>query len=195
MEKIIRQSELTTAKSVARRAASKWSLVEAEDLEQSLILWLFENQATVERYQNDPEGPAKLLLAMRRKANQLCVKDQAERSGIPLDYYSKYSIGQIEKSLEAIFNKPSNPGATRVHPSTGEMLDSNEPFVEDKKAMMLDVETAFQSLDDDAQVILAMKYMKGFTYRDIALLLGISAPGARKRVRKHLRRIQSSLNG
>jgi RNA polymerase sigma factor (sigma-70 family) len=194
MENTITPSELITAKSIARRAASKWSLVEAEDLEQSLILWLYENRTTVQRYREDPEGPAKLFVALRRKANSLCVKDQAERSGTPLDFNAKYSLAQIERTIEAIFNLPSTRQAVRVHPATGEMLDEYQPFIDEAQAMMLDVHVAFTSLDDEAQAILAMKYLKGFTYRDIALLLGISAPGARKRIRKHLRKIQSLVN-
>lgn len=195
METVITASELTTARSVARRQASKWSLVEAEDLEQSLILWLYENRNAVERYRVDPEGPAKLLVALRRKANSICVKDQAERSGTPLDFNAKYSMQQIEKSLEAMFNLPRLTQSVRVHPSTGEMLSSQEPFIDDAKAMVLDVSSAFRKLEDEGQQILAMKYLKGFTYRDIALLLGISAPGSRKRVRKYLRKIQQILNG
>ena len=95
MDNTITESELSTARSVARKAASKWSLVEPEDLEQSLILWLYENKATVKRYQSDSEGPIKLLIALRRRANTICAKEQSERSGKALDSNAKYSIGQI----------------------------------------------------------------------------------------------------
>lgn len=194
MEQIITEAELTTARSVARKAASKWSLVEAEDLESSLVLWLFENKNTVARYQNDPEGPAKLLVALRRRANQLCVKDQVERSGTPLDYNASYSVQQIERALIAMFNEPSTSGS-RVHPSTGQLLDQREPFVDDVRALILDVRNCFINLEDNAQRLLMMKYRNNYTYRDIALVEGISAPGVRKRVRKLIRRIQSDLNG
>ena len=194
METIITEAELSTARAVARRAASKWSLVEKEDLESSLVLWLFENIKTVERYQKDSEGPAKLLVALRRRANQLCVKDQAERSGTPLDFNAKYSTQQIERALIGMFNMPSNSGA-RVHPSTGQLLDAHEPFVDDAKAMMIDVRSAFLKLEDDSQRLLMMKYQHTYTFRDIALVEGISAPGVRKRIRKLIRKMQQILNG
>ena len=194
METIITEAELSTARAVARRAASKWSLVEKEDLESSLVLWLFENIKTVERYQKDSEGPAKLLVALRRRANQLCVKDQAERSGTPLDFNAKYSTQQIERALIGMFNMPSNSGA-RVHPSTGQLLDAHEPFVDDAKAMMIDVRSAFLKLEEDSQRLLMMKYQHTYTFRDIALVEGISAPGVRKRIRKLIRKMQQILNG
>ena len=194
METIITEAELSTARAVARRAASKWSLVEKEDLESSLVLWLFENIKTVERYQRDSEGPAKLLVALRRRANQLCVKDQAERSGTPLDFNAKYSTQQIERALIGMFNMPSNSGA-RVHPSTGQLLDAHEPFVDDAKAMMIDVRSAFLKLEEDSQRLLMMKYQHTYTFRDIALVEGISAPGVRKRIRKLIRKMQQILNG
>jgi DNA-directed RNA polymerase specialized sigma24 family protein len=194
MENVISESELSTARAVARRAASKWSLVESEDLESSLVLWLFENTKTVQRYQEDPDGPVKLLVALRRRANQLCVKDQAERSGTPLDFNARYSTSQIEKSLVAMFNMPSTSGS-RVHPSTGQLLDPIEPFIEDAKAMVLDVRSAFIQLEDDSQRLLMMKYQHNYTFRDIALVEGISAPGVRKRIRKFIRRMQQTLNG
>jgi hypothetical protein len=186
MENVITEAELSTAKAVARKAASKWSLVESDDLESSLVLWLFENKATVLRYQDDPDGPIKLLVALRRRANQLCVKDQAERSGTPLDFNARYSTSQIERSLIAMFNMPSVSGA-RVHPSTGQPIDKFEPFVEDAKA--------FIRLEDDSQRLLMMKYQHNYTFRDIALVEGISAPGVRKRIRKFIRLMQQTLNG
>lgn len=194
MESIITESELSTARAVARRAASKWSLVEREDLESALVLWLFENVKTVQRYQKDSEGPAKLLVALRRRANQLCVKDQAERSGTPLDFNAKYSTQQIERALIAMFNTPSQSGA-KVHPSTGQMLDTNEPFVDDAKAMILDIRSSFLQLDAESQRLLMMKYRYTYTFRDIALVEGISAPGVRKRIRKLIRKMQQILNG
>lgn len=194
METCITDNELSTARAVARKAASKWSLVEAEDLESALVLWLFENHKTVARYQADPDGPAKLLVALRRKATQLCAKEQAERSGTPLDFNAKYSIAQIERALTAMFNMPSQSGM-RVHPSTGQMLDINEPFVEDAKAMISDVRKAFQNLADEEQRLLMLKYKMNYTYRDIALVDGISPPGVRKRVRRFIRKMQTELNG
>lgn len=194
MDNFITETELSTARSVARKAASKWSLVEAEDLESALVLWLFENQKTVARYQSDPEGPIKLLVALRRRATQICAKEQSERSGTPLDFNARYSLQQIERALITMFNAPSSSG-NRVHPSTGQMLDTHDSFVEDVRALVMDVGKAFQELEDNEQRLLLLKYKMNYTYRDMALVDGISAPGARKRVRRYIRKIQRMLNG
>lgn len=190
----ITEKEIVTAKAVARKAASKWPLVESEDLQSELILWLYENAAMVQRFQEDEEGPIKLLIALRRRANQICVREQVQRSGTQLDHYSKYSIDQIEKSLLALFNSPSTSG-TRVNPETGEMLGEVEDYVENKRTLMIDVRKSFLALDVDAQRLVVLKYAKEYTYRDMGVLEGMSAPGIRKRIRKSLRQIQQRLNG
>ena len=111
-----------------------------------------------------------------------------------MDFNAKYSTQQIERALIGMFNMPSNSGA-RVHPSTGQLLDAHEPFVDDAKAMMIDVRSAFLKLEEDSQRLLMMKYQHTYTFRDIALVEGISAPGVRKRIRKLIRKMQQILNG
>lgn len=184
--------ELTSIRYVAWKSASKWSLVEVDDLESELILWAYENRAAIIRYRSDSEGPAKLLVALRRRANQACVKEQAERSGMPLDYNMKYSIQQIENALVAMFNT-SNTHGSRVHPSSGMMIDRYDPFIDEAKTAVLDTRRAFDDLEPDLQKLLIMKYEKQYTFRDIAVLEGISAPGVRKRIRKALRKMQGFL--
>ena len=97
----ILQAEINIARNLAKRLSSKWSLVEFEDLEGVLILWLYENEKTVQRYRSEPDGVFKLITSMRRKANAFCTAEQQERSGTQLDSHSRYSIQQIERSLVA----------------------------------------------------------------------------------------------
>ena len=188
------KSELSTAYAVARQIAKRWSLVEEEDLNSVLVLWLYENAKYVERYRADTEGPIKLFIALRRRANQHAVAEQATRAGMPLDFNSRYSIQQVERSIVAMFNEPSVSG-NRVHPASGSLLDANDLYVENKKTMVLEVKEAFLKLDADTQRILMLKYEKEYTFRDIALVENMSAPGIRKRIRKALRKIQSVLDG
>lgn len=189
---ILREEE-NIARNIARRSAGKWSLVDAEDLESELILWLYENIETVIRYRNELDGQMKLITALRRKAHGFCMAEQQERSGSPLDSGSKYSTQQIERALVAMFNSTGS-NTRRVHPQTGELLDSYDPVLDDARTMVLDVKLAFGNLSVEHQKILIWKFEQEFTYRDIAMLEKISAPGARKRVKKAVKLIQIALN-
>jgi len=189
----ILQGEINVARNLARRLSSKWSLVDFQDLESLLVLWLYENQDTVIRYRSEVDGTLKLITALRRKANSFCTAEQQERSGTPLDYYSRYSIQQIERSLVAMFNSSFSQGL-KVDPNTGAPIYHWDPSLDDAKTAVLDVKLAFQKLDVDMQKVLIWKYEQEYTFRDIAMLDGVSAPGARKRVRKALRQIQMILD-
>jgi DNA-directed RNA polymerase specialized sigma24 family protein len=186
-------AEISIASNMASRFASKWSLVDKEDLKSVLVLWLYENAATVARYRSEPDGPIKLVTSMRRRAHAYCTSEQQERSGTPLDYNSRYSIEQIERCLIAMFNSGSGP-SVRVDPRSDTMIDKWDPSLDDARTAVLDVKLAFEKIEIDLQRILVLKYEQEFTYRDIAMLDQISAPGARKRVRKALRQIQTVLD-
>lgn len=190
----VTQAETNVARNLARRMAGKWSLVDAEDLESVLLLWLYENSATVAKYRQETDGTVKLITALRRKAQAYCTAEQQERSGTPLDFNAKYSLQQIERSLVAMFNLNTQNGI-RVNPLTDQPVDVWDPTLDDARAVVLDVKLAFQKLDPNSQGILIWKYEAEYTYRDIALFLGMSAPGARKKVRKILREIQIILDG
>jgi DNA-directed RNA polymerase specialized sigma24 family protein len=82
----------------------------------------------------------------------------------------------------------------KVDPNTGAPIDRWDPSLDDAKTAVLDVKLAFQKLDVDMQKVLIWKYEQEYTFRDIAMLDGVSAPGARKRVRKALRQIQMILD-
>lgn len=191
---LVTQAETNLAKNLARRVAGKWSLVEMEDLESVLLLWLYENAQIVARYRNDPDGTLKLITALKRKAVQYCTSEQQERSGALLDSGSRYSLSQIERALTAMFATGS-VGGVRVDPRTGQPVESWDPSLDDARTMVLDVKLAYLKLDAESQIPLVWKYEQECTYRDLALFLGMSAPGARKRLRKILREIQMMLDG
>ena len=195
MEKIIvHDDEIDIAVNISKSAAAKWSLVEYQDLSQTLILWLYEHREIVDRYRTEQLGRAKLITALKRHAIQYCVKEQLERSGIPLDAGYKYSMPQIERGLSAMFNFSPLGISITAHPS----LERNfvfDPKIEDARAIILDVKSAYDELlTPDEQEIIAHKYEKEYTYRDIGILERMSATGARKKIRRILRKIQVFLN-
>jgi DNA-directed RNA polymerase specialized sigma24 family protein len=191
---LVTQAETNVAKNLARRMAGKWALVEMEDLESVLILWLYENAHVVSRYRQEPDGTLKLITALKRKAVQFCTSEQQERSGAALDSGSRYSLQQIERALTAMFASTVSQGV-KVDPRTGQAVESWDPSLDDARTMVLDVKLAYLKLDPESQMPLVWKYEQECTYRDLALFMGMSAPGARKKVRKILREIQVMLDG
>lgn len=195
MEKIlIHDDEIDIAVNISKSAAAKWSLVEHQDLSQTLILWLYEHREIVERYRTEQLGRAKLITALKRHATQYCVKEQLERSGIPLDASYKYSMQQIERGLSAMFNFTPVGISITSHPSM-EQGFVYDPKIEDARAIILDVKSAYEELlNDDEREIISHKYEMEYTYRDIGILERMSATGARKKIRRILRKIQVFLN-
>ena len=191
---IINDDEIDIAVNISKSAAAKWSLVEYQDLSQTLILWLYEHRDIVDRYRVEQLGRAKLITALKRHATQYCVKEQLERSGIPLDSAYKYSMPQLERGLSAMFNFGTIGISVTAHPSM-EQSFVFDPRVDEARAIILDVKSAYDELlVADEREIIAHKYEKEYTYRDIGILERMSATGARKKIRRILRKIQVFLN-
>lgn len=161
------------AKSIAKSVSSKWRLVDAEDLESELLLWLFENMHYVDRYRDDPDGKPKLIASLSRYANQYCVKEQTARSGAPVDFDSRYTIEQIRRAMPLLFEELIPETHVYEHPVSGQPI--GQRFSDGTAmAILLDLKQALASIPADARHILTMQYRDGFTYAQIAQLEGIS---------------------
>jgi DNA-directed RNA polymerase specialized sigma24 family protein len=75
------RAELETCSRVARRVASKWALVDAEDLSQDLVLWLLTHPKQVTRFRTFAKPEATLVLTLKREGIRLCVKETSKRLG------------------------------------------------------------------------------------------------------------------
>ena len=189
---MIAEKELALARRIAHKIGSRWTAVEVEDLEQELILWLFENQGHVERYRTEEGGESKLYVALKRKASKQCAREQTIRSGAPLDVNATYSIAQIERALPFVFEDIpqsialENPvsGAVQYHGEPGQAL-----------AVMTDIRGAFQDLPTEMKRVLQLRFREGLTYQDIGALSGMTLNGAKKRVRRAVTRMQEILDG
>jgi DNA-directed RNA polymerase specialized sigma24 family protein len=173
----ITEQEIKLAKYLAHKIGSQWALVETDDLESHLILWLLENQKYVTKYRHEEGGQSKLFAAMKRHAAKYSAQEQTIRSGRELDSGLKYSIAQIEAILVEYFNQAS-------------------PHENDEtRDVILDIKIAFNQLDNETQKLLSQRYLYEWTYRQISAANTISPTGARKKIRRGLRRIQYALEG
>lgn len=192
---MIAEKEVALARRIARKIGSRWSAVEIEDLEQDLVLWLFENADHVERYRTEEGGESKLYVALKRKASKLAAREQTIRSGAPLDVNSTYSIQQLERAMPFVFEDIPQSVAFE-NPVTGE--SSTSGFSGDygvALAVMTDIRGAFQDLPSEMKLVLQLRFRDGMTYQEIGDLSAMTLNGAKKRVRRALARMQEILDG
>ena len=193
---MITDSELATARRLAHRIASRWTAVSSEDLASELVLWLFENQAAVERWRSEDDGAAKLFVSLKRFAAKACVKEQETRNGAPLEADAAYTLDQLHRAMPYVFE--ATPQTVRAeHPGTGLPLYSSALSGEHSVALavMTDVKGAFQDLPDDMKTVLILRYRDGMTYDEIGSLTDVSDRGAQRRVQRALKRMQERLGG
>jgi RNA polymerase sigma factor (sigma-70 family) len=189
---VIAEKELALARRIARKIGSRWSAVEVEDLEQDLILWLFENQDHVERYRTEEGGESKLYVALKRKASKQAAREQTIRSGAPLDVNASYSIAQIERALPFVFEDIPQSVAVE-NPVTGAVNYHGEHS--QALAVMTDIRGAFQDLPSEMKLVLQLRFRDGLTYQDIGDMSDMTLNGAKKRVRRAVTRMQEILDG
>lgn len=185
----INERELTLARKVAYRVASKWSMVDVEDLASELILWLFEHEATVARYRFEEFGEPKLFVALRRTASKYCVKEQESRTGAPLFDDDPYTIGQVERGLPFIFEDIPQT----VLPEFGGESYKGSPGM--ALVILTDLRGAFQDMPEQVRETLTLRFRDGLTFADMGRLTGISGEAAKKRVTRAVRRLRDRLSG
>lgn len=186
--------DLALARHIAYKIGSKWALVEIEDLTSELTLWLFENEATVDRYRELEGGQGKLFLALRRIASKYCAKETMIRSGAPLDSDAAYSKEQIERALPFMFE--DLPQTTlHVAPVTGKPVSEGSHESGLALSIMMDMRQAFSDLPPKSRYVLELRFRDDLSYGEIATLTGTTDRGAAHRVGRAITRIQESLSG
>lgn len=192
----ITEAELTLAQRLAHRTAQKWTAVEAEDLASDLTLWLFENADAVARYRDEEGGEGKLYVALRRHASKYCAKEQAVRSGAPLDHDAEYTTAQIERALPFVF-EDFVQSTVHVDPSTGAPL-TGSVYAGDygvAMAVLMDLRGAYADMPHEVKLVLALRFRDGLTYNEIADLTGCTKRTAIRRVARAVQRVRDHLCG
>lgn len=188
--------ELTLARRLAFKTAQKWPAVEAEDLSSELTLWLFENRDAVARYRAEEGGEGKLYVALRRHASRYCAKEQAVRSGAPLDHDAEYTTVQIERAMPFVFEDIVQ-SSVHVDPSTGASLGASSYSGDYGVAMavLLDLRGAYADMPPEVKLVLALRFRDGLTYDEIAELTGCTKRTAIRRVARAVLRVRDHLCG
>lgn len=186
---MITDREIALANNVARKAASKWSLVEAEDLASTLCLWMVEHASTVARYRTADGGDAHLFVALRRVATRYCVREQAARSGGPLIDDAQYTVDQVERALPFVFEDvPQSEYAEVGGAAIGYRGTHSEAL-----AIVTDLRGAVQDMPEEVRETIYLRFRDGLSYTDMGRLTGISGEAAKKRVTRAVRRVRDRL--
>lgn len=183
--------ELTLARKIAYRIGSKWGGVDVEDVTSELILWLYDNEATVDRYREEDGGEGKLYVSLRRAASKYCAKEQAQVNGAPLE--DEYSLSVIERAMPFVFEDV--PQTTiRVNPYNGAPVDTLYDSG-NALALLTDIKSAYVDMPYEVRHVLALRFRDGLSYQEIGDILGITDRGAKARVSRGVFRVHVLVNG
>lgn len=183
--------EMKSARAIAYRIGSKWALVDVEDVQSELYLWLVKHENKLVEWRADERGRGKLYVALKNQALKYCTKETATRSGQPLKRQGFYNEEMLFRALPFIFE--AWPETTvRQDPKTGRVLD--RPF-EFSNAMVImgDIKNGFNQLPPDMREVVEWYFSDGLTYAEIGNLKNITKEGARQYVARCVRRISEVL--
>lgn len=167
--------EVELAKTIAYKMASKWSLMDKEELHARLNYWLVMKYNTVVRYRSEEGGEGKLYVALNREAAKQSQHETEILTGEPM-HMKENQITKYSYEYQTIFNALSHLWTWR------------DAILEDKESdgkladIMLDIEKAYAKLNPSEQILLEYKFKDDKTYNEIALELNISKQGARMKI-------------
>jgi RNA polymerase sigma factor (sigma-70 family) len=195
MSATIIQEEMRVAERVGRRAASRWTAADPDDVTSHLYLWICENPGPVARWRSEEGGEAKLFVALRREAAKFCAREQQVQVGRPIRAENFYTTALLARALPFAFE--DTPETLVVeNPVTGQTYSSGAP--EDfgnAAAIMADIRGALYGLNREIREVLELRFRDGLTLEEIGELAGMSKVGAKKRVDRALDRLCDALSG
>jgi len=184
-------TEYAVARAVAYRISRNWSAVQAEDVQQHLLLWMVEHFDRVQGFRELDYQEAMLNVALRRVAASFSAGEQEKAFGAPLVTGYSYDLPVIREALKLMFHSPDFNQA-RVDPVTDAPLDVPR---DDSlpQAILTDIRGAYQDMPDTFKEVLSYHFDYDLPLDTIGKLYGISRSAAKKRIDRALRRIQARL--
>lgn len=192
MENVITNTELTLAKQIGWQVGRRWPSVEIEDLRSHLTLWLFEHTDQVERFRSREGGKAQLALSLKREALRYCTKEAAARQGKSVERDNFYTADVVERGLPFLFEAGFET-SVRQDPNTGRVVERRFDSG-DARAIISDLQRAFQSLPPQNQIVLEMRYREDLTLEDIGKRLGMAAKNILQNVNKSIQLMSDYLS-
>lgn len=195
MSTTITNEEMRVAERVGRRAASRWTAADPDDVISQLYLWVVENPLPVQRWREEDGGEAKLFVTLRREAAKFCAREQQVQVGRPIRADNFYSTDMLSRALPFVFE--DSPQSTVIeNPVTGQSVVTGGPDTfGNAVAILADIRGALYGLNREVREVLELRFRDGLTLEEIGELAGMSKVGAKKRVDRALDRLCDSLSG
>ncbi len=189
------------AKTVSKVAKRSHSLhrgyVELDDLIQEGWLWVAEHEAQVwERIDSedtDKSVESWLYSRLRTHIHRYTIKQRTLVDGTkPGDYYL-YPVAVIEALLPDLFDEPDTRGNTDLNQDRGRRAP-NEGF--EYEAMIADLRSGFESLNDDERVFLMQRYASGGVSTEVlAIQHEVTQRAIQQRLNRTIKKIARHLGG
>lgn len=181
---------------VASEYHKKFTMVELEDIKQSLYQWFVEHPNKLDEWEKIGERDAKNLIyrSLRNQALDYCQKWKAKSLGYDTGDLYYYEPEIVEAILPAVLRgdygvthklnlgRPGRPSA----PSEGGNLT----------VIMLEVDSAYWKLSKDDKKILFFRHAESLDFKEIANLLELfSEDTARMRHKRAIKRLVNKMGG
>ena len=181
---------------VAAEYHKKYSMIELDDIKQSLYEWFLKHPKKLAEWGEQGERETKNLLyrSLRNQALDYCQLWRAKSIGYEVSDLFYYDPDVIEALLPAVIRGDLNdapklnlgmPGRPPAPSEGGNMM-----------AMMVDIKSAFDSLTAEDKSILYLKYVDSLSYAAIAEELKIPSDDAsRMRHNRAIKKLITRLGG
>lgn len=201
--------ELTNQDHAAVSTASKIlcsryrRVVEYEDVQQELYLWLIKNHHKADRWREQYEtrhAERTVVKALRNAGERYCREEKAQKEGFEVEDEFFYSIPMVADLLSLSFD-PDWMSPKAVELEAGGPTSSGKPASEggNLMAMVADVGRAYSRMPKPDRDLLARCYGQGVSTPEalveLSLQWGITASAANSRVRRVVGRLRAALGG
>lgn len=177
----------------AVRTVNSWpSYVDVEDVQQSIWLWAYETQASIETAMRLPNWEAKTYSTMLKVASSSASKEDASVNGYSKDDTYTYSVAVIEVILDSVFQYQDwqsfgtkgdgQPSAKGQVNETGDMI-----------AMLSDVKAAIADIEPRYREVLFLRYGMQQQYAAVGEQVGVSAGAAERRAKRAVNALRDRL--
>lgn len=175
-------------------ALSKFPAHEADDVRQTLYVWIMENKNTVTRVIDEADYPVAVLEPLLTKAAMAHLKkEDAAIYGYDEEDVFNYSVDLIKSILEVVFRHEDWQSLSQAI-GDGMPRQKSEPATAGNNlASYADVSRAVSQLSDDHYNLVLWRYKYEFTWEQVGRELGVTKQAAQQRHETALKTLQRSL--
>lgn len=184
----------TFIKKVAGNVANNFpSYVTRDDVAHHLWVWFLDNEYTVTSLIRDNESWEPMLYGtMVRVASTYALEEEAATNGYSTDDVYHYSTTVVRELLKDAFDYEDwQSFSTFGDGQPKSKVQSNQTG--DRMAMLADVKTATENLNDDQYNVILWTYKFGFDAKALAEQLEVTETAARKRLERAVKAVQRGL--